>query len=157
MDIKEYALGGVVVIGGVAYGVSQGGLGDALSEDVKYISAVSQQERPAYMEGIVEDFTDNFSTYLVQTENYYYVGQSKFSFKAEEGLFVEVVKSEDLAKDKDIKAVQAEMKNSEFCAQAEMTMFTYKGWEYRFILEDQKGYRIYQVTCRSNIPKLRVS
>ena len=53
MDIKEYAIGGVVVIGGVVYGVSQGGLGDALTEDVKHMSTVSQEERAAYMLSLI--------------------------------------------------------------------------------------------------------
>ena len=68
MDIKEYAISGVVVIGGIAYGVSQGGLGDALTEDVKDISMVSQEERAAYMGGIVETFSENFAIYIVETD-----------------------------------------------------------------------------------------
>jgi len=87
MDIKEYAISGVVVIGGIAYGVSQGGLGDALTEDVKHISTVSQEERDTYMGGIVETFAENFAIYMVPTETYGYVGDSKFSFKADDGMF----------------------------------------------------------------------
>ena len=43
MDIKELGAGAVVLIGGVAYTVSQGGLADALDEDVKYISEVTYE------------------------------------------------------------------------------------------------------------------
>ncbi len=157
MDIKEYAIGGAVVIGGVVYGVSQGGLGDALTEDVKHISTISEQERSAYMGGIVQSFTENFSTYIVQTETYDYVGLSTFSAKAADGMFVEVVKSQESTSAAEIEAVKAEMKATDFCEQAEMTLFTDKGWQYRFMLQDHKGHRIYQITCQSGVPKLRLS
>ena len=157
MDIKEYAISGVVVIGGIAYGVSQGGLGDALTEDVKDISMVSQEERAAYMGGIVETFSENFAIYIVETDTYNYVGDSKFSFKADEGMFVEVVKSQEDTTDANIKSVKDKMKTNDFCAQEEMTLFTDKGWQYRFMLQDYKGNRFYQITCQSDIPKLRLS
>ena len=157
MDIKEYAISGVVVIGGIAYGVSQGGLGDALTEDVKHISTVSQEERDTYMGGIVEAFAENFAIYMVPTETYGYVGDSKFSFKADDGMFVEVVKSQEDMTDANVKAVQAKIKSTDFCAQDEMTLFTDKGWQYRFMLQDYKGNRIYQITCQSDIPQLRLS
>lgn len=157
MDIKEYAISGVVVIGGIAYGVSQGGLGDALTEDVKDISMVSQEERAAYMGGIVETFSENFAIYIVETDTYNYVGDSKFSFKADEGMFVEVVKSQEDTTDANIKSVKDKMKTNDFCEQDEMTLFTDKGWQYRFMLQDYKGNRFYQITCQSDIPKLRLS
>ena len=157
MDIKEYAISGVVVIGGIAYGVSQGGLGDALTEDVKDISMVSQEERAAYMGGIVETFSENFAIYIVETDTYNYVGDSKFSFKADEGMFVEVVKSQEDTTDANIKSVKDKMKTNDFCAQDEMTLFTDKGWQYRFMLQDYKGNRFYQITCQSDMPKLRLS
>ncbi len=157
MDIKEYALGGVVVIGGVAYGVSQGGLGDALTEDIKHITTVSVQERPAYMESIVKDFTENFAVYIVQTESYDYVGMSSFSYIAEDGTFTEVVRSEEVVGGNNVKTVKAKMQESDFCAQNEMTMFTDNGWRYRFIMHDEKGNRFYQITCQSDIPSLRLS
>lgn len=157
MDIKEYACGSIVVIGGIAYGVSQGGLGDALTEDVKNISAVSYEDRPAYMEGIVEDFSENFLIYMVQTESYDYVGNSSFSYIAEDGTFTEVVTSQEALSQDNVNVVKAELKASDFCEQQEMTMFTDKGWQYRFIMNDEKGNRFYQVTCQSDIPKLRLS
>ena len=157
MDIKEYAISGVVVIGGIAYGVSQGGLGDALTEDVKHISTVSQEERDTYMGGIVETFAENFAIYMVPTETYGYVGDSKFSFKADDGMFVEVVKSQEDTTDANIKSVKDKMKANDFCAQEEMTLFTDKGWQYRFMMQDHKGNRFYQITCQSDIPKLRLS
>jgi len=56
-----------------------------------------------------------------------------------------------------VKAVQAKIKSTDFCAQDEMTLFTDKGLQYRFMLQDYKGNRIYQITCQSDIPQLRLS
>ena len=44
MDIKEIGAGAVIVIGGIAYTVSEGGLADALTEDIKHISEVSLED-----------------------------------------------------------------------------------------------------------------
>lgn len=41
MSIKELCTGAVIVIGGVAYTVSEGGLADALSEDIKHIAEMT--------------------------------------------------------------------------------------------------------------------
>jgi len=148
MDIKELAVGGVIVIGGVAFTVSQGGLGDALSDDVKHISEVPYNERPAYMSQIVESFSENFSNYIIQTETYNYVGYSTFSMRADQGKFVEVVQSKEQADQKDTQSVKTLMQQSDFCAQDEMTMFTEKGWSYWFTMKDAQGRRIYTITCK---------
>ena len=72
-------------------------------------------------------------------------------------MFVEVVKSQEDTTDANIKSVKDKMKTNDFCAQDEMTLFTDKGWQYRFMLQDYKGNRIYQITCQSDIPQLRLS
>ena len=157
MDIKELGAGAVVLIGGVAYTVSQGGLADALDEDVKYISEVTYEDRPAYMAGIVDQFTENFSNYIVQTENYDFVGLSKFSASYGQGQFVEVVQPEEITDKANIDAVKANFEATDFCAQDEMTMLTDKGWSYKFTVKDAHGRRFYSITCTPNAPKLRPS
>jgi len=157
MDIRELGAGAVVVIGGVAYTVSQGGLADALSEDVKHISEITYEERPAYMSGIIEDFSESFSNYIIQTETFDFVGYSKFSASPEQGSFVEVVQPKEKMENTDIRATKKKIEQSDFCAQQEMTMFTEKGWSYKFTLKTAEGRKFYSVTCTANIPKLRLS
>ena len=159
MDIKEIGGGAVVIIGGVAYTLG-GGLGDALDADVKYISEVSYDERGAYMDGIVVQFSESFSSYIVQTETYDYVGTSKFNYATESGTFLEVVTSEEAVDTKDKNAVQAQMDKGDFCAQDEMTLFTDKGWNYRFQMTDDQGKLVYKITCQAadtGVPELRLS
>ena len=155
MDIKEIGAGAVVLIGGVAYTVSEGGLADALNEDVKHITEVSLAERPAYMNGIVNEFSENFSNYIVQTEGYDFVGQSTFSSSPNRGQFVEVVEAQETTDKANLQAVTQRMKDTDFCAQAEMTIFTEKGWSYEFTMKDAQGRKFYAITCSPNAPTLK--
>lgn len=157
MDIKEIGAGAVVVIGGVAYTFSQGGLADALSEDVRHISEVSYEERPAYMGGIVDSFTESFPNYIIQSESYDFVGNSKFSASPQQGLFVEVVTSQEAADNTQLRATKAQITETNFCDQEEMTMLTDKGWSYKFSLENADGRGFYSVTCAGDAPQLRLS
>jgi len=155
MDIKEWGLGGVVLVGGAMYGISQFGLNDVLSEDLSYISDVTRQERPAYMASIVSEFSEAFETYSVESETYIFVGQSKFSTSPSNGTFVEVVTQEKPVPSEEVKGLKSAMHTADFCAQEEMTMFTEKGWSYRFKMKDSKGRQIFAITCRASEPKLR--
>ena len=155
MNLKELGIGGVIVVGGAAYGISQYGLNDVLSEEIRPYSTVSEQERPAYMASVVSEFTEAFSTYAVETPTYVYVGYSKFTTSPSNGTFVEVVSQEDRVPENEIKGIRAEMDASSFCQQAEMTMFTDNGWRYRFTLQDSSGRNIYKVTCKPAQPDLR--
>ena len=148
LDIKEIGTGAVLVIGGIAY-VSAGGLQDALSSDVKYITEVAYEDRAEYMGGIVLEFSEAFDVYIVQTETYDYVGHSKFTTAPSKGTFVEVVSSEEEIPTKEFPAIKAFLTTQmDFCAQEEMTIFTKKGWSYRFTAQDGRGRKIFTTVCR---------
>ena len=155
MNLKELGIGGVIVVGGAAYGISQYGLNDVLSEELRYYSNVSIDERPGYMESVVAEFTEVFSTYGVETPSYTYVGVSNFTTSPSNGTFVEVVVQEEKVPEGEIKGIRAQMEVSDFCQQAEMTMFTEKGWSYRFTLQDGSGRNIFKATCKPAQPDLR--
>ena len=159
MDIKELGIGAVVIIGGVAYTVG-GGLGDALDEDVKYISEVSYDNRSVYMGEIVDKFSDTFSGFIIQTETYDYVGNAMFSYTANSGTFELVVSSEETVSRKDKKDLKTELKSVDICSQADFELFTDKGWKYSFEMNDNQGGLIYNITCRpidKGVPELRLS
>lgn len=149
MDLKEIGICGVVVVGGTVYGISQGGLGDALSEDLRAYHEVSQAERPEYMQSVVDEFDETFDTYIIETENFTYVGHSVFSAKPAQGVFDEVVSHEEKIPRDALKDIKAQMKPDAFCAQDEMVMFTDKGWNYRFKLKDDRGRIIATVICNA--------
>ena len=138
---------GVVVIGGAVYGVSQAGLGDALSEDIRPYHEVSNAERATYMQSIVGEFTEAFDTYIIQTETYDYVGHSTFSTQPDSGLFDEVVSPEKAVPKKELAEIKKRMNPDDFCAQEEMMLFTTKGWQYRFKLKNKDGRTIATVIC----------
>ena len=152
MSIREWGTGGAVVVGGVIYGVSQGGLGDALSQDVRHISEVSYEERAEYMEEIVGEFSEAFQSYLVETEDYIFVGESEFRALPAKATFVEVV-TEEVGEDgpatgPQLSAVKSQMASVDFCGQEEMTMLTEKGWTYHFSMTNSNKRQIYTVFCR---------
>jgi len=155
MDIKELGACGVFVVGGTVYGISQLGLNDVLSEDLRHISEVTFQERPAYMDTVVAEFTDAFATYGVETETYTYVGNSNFSTLPAMGTFVEVVRQDSPVPKRAVKGIKKQMELANFCDQGEMTMFTEKGWTYRFSMEDSNGLKVFAVVCKPVVPKLR--
>ena len=146
MDIKELATGGVVVVGGVIYGISQIGLGEALSEEIRPISEVSYEERPAYMDKIVGEFAETFSSYIIETENYTYVGYSNFSASPINATFVEVVNQDGTASEKEMNDVKVWMEASNFCTQDEMTMFTENGWSYHFSITDSNERQVFALS-----------
>jgi len=45
MDLKEIGIGGVVVIGGAIYGISEYGLSDVLTDEIKYVHEIPMEER----------------------------------------------------------------------------------------------------------------
>ena len=153
MDIKEIGTCAVVVIGGIAYGVSSGGLKDALSDDVRHVTEVSNDERPDYMNDVVLQFSETFTNYIVQSESYDYVGISKFSATPSRAMFVEVVTPEERVPEEEIAGIKAQTE-FEFCEQDEMKMFTDKGWSYSFSLTDGTSRRIFKTICSPDYSKL---
>lgn len=151
MEIKEKIIGALFV-GGAAYGVSQYGLNDVLSEDMRHITSISAEERPAYMEQVVTEFTQAFSTYSIESETYLYEGFSKFTTSPADGTFVEIVTQDSPVPQKEISGLRTEMDNMNFCAQAEMTMFTENGWTYRFSMQDKNGQRVFSIVCQAEQP-----
>ena len=149
MDIKEIGATGVVVIGGAVYGLTQLGLNDVLSEDMKHISEVSLADRPEYMESITTEFAENFGAYSVDTGTYVYAGLSEFSSKPNKGQFVELVVQDTPVPKKEMKKMKQKLEHNAFCAQAEMTMFTDKGWNYKFTLKDSTGLKIADIHCKA--------
>ena len=156
MEIKEWGVGALFV-GGAAYGIAQYGLNDVLSEDLKHITEVTLEQRPAYMDQVVAEFTEAFATYGVQTETYMYEGFSNFTTSPRDGAFVEVVRQDSPVPQKEISGIRAVLEEADFCQQDEMTMFTENGWTYRFFMEDSQGRRVYSVVClpAATTPKLR--
>jgi len=150
MDIKELGISGIIVIGGVTYGISQYGLEGALSEELSHISEVSRDDRPAYMDKIVGEFSEAFSSYIVanEDESYYYVGDSRFSTAPANGVFIEVVTPKEAVPRKEIKAIKSKMETGNFCAQDEMTMFTDNGWTYKFTMRDANGSKLFHIDCK---------
>lgn len=148
MDVKEMGACGVIVVGGAVFGISQMGLNDVLSEDLKHISEVTRQERPAYMDTIVAEFTEAFDIYQVQTDNYSFVGYSKFSTAPSSGTFIEVVRQDSPVPKSADKGIKAFMAEQNFCRQDEMTMFADNGWTYKFSMRDSKGRKIFTIDCK---------
>ena len=148
MDLKEMGVCGVVVIGGAVYGISQVGLGDALSEDLRAYHEVPAEERAAYMQSVVAEFSDTFETYSVQTQTYEYTGYSTFSAQPIRGLFDEVVSREGSIPKKELPAIKEQLTQHSFCSQDEMMMFTNKGWNYRFKLKDGSGRTVTTIICQ---------
>ena len=148
MDLKEMGVCGVVVIGGAVYGISQVGLGDALSEDLRAYHEVPAEERAIYMQSVVAEFSDAFDTYMIETETYNYVGQSTFSSQPLRGLFDEVVSQKETIPKKDLPAIKERLTQHSFCSQDEMMMFTNKGWNYRFKLKDGSGRTVTTIICQ---------
>ena len=148
MDIKEIGACGFVVIGGTVFGVSQMGLGAALSEDLKPYHEVSNLERADYMNSVVGEFTETFQTYLVQTGTYDYVGTSKFSIDPDRGLFVEVVSQDEKVPDAELAGIIERVSQDTFCEQEEMKMFTDNGWNYSFTIKHAKTRKITRVICQ---------
>lgn len=147
MDIKEAGVCGVIVVGGAVFGIAQGGLGDALSDDIKPYYEVSQEDRAEYMDSIVSQFTETFDTYFVQTESYTYAGQSTFSTQPSHGLFNEVVRQEEKIPSNEIAEIKARMDPEGFCGQDEMLLFTEKGWQYRFTLKHGNNQTVAMIVC----------
>lgn len=147
MDIKEIGVCGVVVVGGAIYGISQVGLGEALSEELRPFHEVPAAERADYMQQVVDEFSGHFDTYFIQTPSYDYMGHSTFSSQPLRGLFDEVVSQDETVPREELPAIKAQLKPDLFCAQDEMTMFTDKGWQYRFKLKDGNGRLIATVIC----------
>ena len=148
MELKEIGGVTVLVIGGAVYGISQYGLNDVLSEELRHISTVSATERPAYMLDVVEEFSEAFQIYSVETETYLYVGYSDFKTSPATGTFVEFIRSEEPVPQAEIKGIQTAMDKDSFCEQAEMKMFTDQGWAYRFSMADSTGRQIFTAHCR---------
>lgn len=155
MDIKEIGAGAVIVIGGIAYTVSEGGLADALTEDIKHISEVSLEDRPNYMAGIVEDFTETFGYYIVQTGDYDYLAAAKFKAVPSHARFETTAQAEETTDQANIDAVKREMESYNMCEQSDIVMFTDQGWNYKLTMKDAQGRRFYSITCNANTPKLR--
>ena len=149
MQIRE--LGGTVVVvaGGAIYGISQVGLGAALSEDIRHISEFTMAERPAYMTEITTQFSEAFDAYYVATESdYVYEGHSTFSIAPSSGTFTELVRNDASIPEAEFKEIVAVMATSDFCAQEEMVIFTDKGWKYSFKMQEATGRKIFEVTCK---------
>lgn len=100
------------------------------------------------MNTVVGEFRETFETYLVQTENYDYVGSSTFSVDPERGLFVEVVNHDQNVPKSSLADIKAQVSEEIFCAQDEMTMFTDNGWNYSFTLKHAKTRKIITVICQ---------
>lgn len=149
--LKEAGAAAVVVIAGVAYGVSSGGLKDALSSDMKHVSEVAYAERSEYMGGLVSEFTAAFDAYIVQTETYDYVGHSTFSAAPSKATFVEVVAPEEAVPPGEFASLKARIREAAFCSTEEMVMFTENGWNYKFTLQDGLGRNLYTVTCQGDV------
>jgi len=150
MDIKELGAGGFIIIGGAVFGLTQMGLNDVLSEDLKHISEISQAERPDYMDTITAEFAENFGAYSVDTGTYVYAGLSRFSSEPSRGRFVELVTQDTAVPKNEIKKLHAQLEAKTFCEQDEMTMFTNQGWSYKFTLKDSTGRKIADIHCEAN-------
>lgn len=155
MELKEAGICGLFVVGG-AVGFGAFGLNDVLSSDLRHINDVSYEERAEYMATVVAEFDEAFDTYNVESEEYYHTGVSTFSHRPASSMFVEHVRLTELASTQQVKEIRVYFDEDLFCQQAEMTMFTEKGWHYEFNLENHNGGVIERVTCRaSTTPQLR--
>ncbi|MEO9968802.1 MAG: hypothetical protein ABJG15_03060 [Hyphomonadaceae bacterium] len=148
MDIRELGACAFVVIGGVTYAISSGGLKDALTEDVRHVTEVAYDQRADYMNGIVEQFTVSFDAYIVQTETYDYVGHSRFGAQPSRATFTEIVTSDEPVPSEEIASINTRLE-AEFCGQEEIMMFSETGWNYSFTLQDSTGRRLFSTVCRS--------
>jgi len=106
------------------------------------------QERAAYMESIVVEFRETFDTYIIQIEDYDYLGQSTFSVDPTRGLFVEVVNQDEKIPKAAIPTIKSRVAQDTFCAQDEMKMFTDNGWNYSFTLKHAKTQKVTTVICQ---------
>jgi len=147
VELKEIGACACVVIGGVAYSVSSGGLKDALSSDIRNVNEFSYEERSEYMNEVISEFSALFESYIVQTETFDYVGVSHFSASPSNATFVEVVTSQESVPRDEVPKIQVQA-GTGFCEQDEMTMFTENGWNYQFTLTDGDGRDVFAVVCQ---------
>ena len=149
MDIKEIAVGSVIMIGGVAFTVSEYGLSDVLSSDLKHYTEVSQTERPQYMKSVNAEFSSNFGGYAVQIEDYLYAGLVEFKSDPQHGTFIAIVTSDKKVPKKEILNFRKLVTEESVCGEEDIKMFTKKGWNYEFTAKDSTGFKIADIHCKA--------
>ena len=149
MDLKELGIGGFVVIGGAIYGISEYGLGDVLTEDIKYVSDVPMDVREAYMVDVTTQFTEFFGGAIYGTDTFDFVGDLVFETDAKRAMFTEVVQSDIVVPKNEVKNLKALHADNWMCDTEDTRMFTDKGWTYVTELKNNDGKLMVKVTCRS--------
>ena len=157
MEIQEWLVGGAFVVGGVVYGASQVELRDVLSEELRHIEEVSQEEKPAYMDSVVQDFSDNFDGYAIPiSEDTAYISDANFEAKPSYGAFTNTLNLTEQAPKNDVKIIQNLIKQLNYCSLSEMTYFTDKGWTFQMQINNKNGSHISSINCVPPTPKLRL-
>ena len=126
MEIQQWLTCGAFVVGGVVYGASHVELGDVLSEELRHRSDVPQQELVAYMDSVVDDFSDNFEGYAIAiSETTAYISNAEFNASPGNGAFKNTLTLTEQAPQKDVKIMDNLVKQSNYCELDEMTSVSY--------------------------------
>ncbi len=147
MDIREVVLGGVVVIGGTVYGVSEYGLGDVLKDELKTVAEVPMAERGAYMESVAVQFTEFYEGAIQGTENFVFAGDLTYELEVNRAAFIEVVQSNTEITKAQVKDLKAYNADKWMCDTEDTLLFTDKGWTYTTKLKNLDGRTMVIVTC----------
>lgn len=157
MEIQEWLVGGAFVVGGVVYGASEIDLGDVLSEDLRHIAEVSVEERPAYMNSVVEQFSDNFEGYAIAiSETTAYISDANFRAKPRYGAFTNTLNLTEQAPKQHVQLIQRLAAELDYCGLSEMTYFTDKGWTFEMYIKNKNGSQITAINCTPARPEVRV-
>ncbi|WP_427450136.1 hypothetical protein [Litorimonas sp. WD9-15] len=147
MDLKEAGICGVVVIGGAIYGISEYGLSDVLTDDLKSVYDVPMTERHAYMTSVVDQFTEFYSGAIYGTDTYDFVGQLEYEIEPARATFVEVVESDIKIPLEEVKNIREYNTADWMCDHEDSRLFTDKGWTYVTELRNKGGLLMVTVTC----------
>lgn len=147
MDIKEAGIATVVVIGGAVIGISEYGLGDVMSDDLRPAAEVPMDERQAYMTGVAAEFTEFFNGAVYGTDSFSFSGTLNFEVEPRTATFEEVVQAEQSLNAKQVKELKAYHADDWMCETEDTLLFTDKGWTYTTTLKNQDGRLMLSVEC----------
>lgn len=148
MDLKEIGIGGVVVIGGAIYGISEYGLSDVLKDEIKHVHEIPMEEREAYMSSVVTQFTEFYEGATYGTDDFDFVGSLKYDLNPKRTEFIEVVQSLHDVPKAEVKNLRKYYAGQWMCDFDDSTMFTDKGWSYTTKMKNKDGRIMVTISCK---------
>ena len=148
MGLKEIGVGGFVVVGGAIYGLSEFGLSDVLTDDLKYVHEIPVEEREAYMTSVVTQFTEFYEGATYSTDDFDFVGDLQYDLNPKRSEFIEVVQSMHDVPQAEVKNLREYYAGQWMCDFEDSLIFTDKGWSYTTKMKNKNGQVMVTVTCQ---------